>query len=224
MIVIDNFIKDKKYLKELNNKKSEFFKDVYDSENYHHDVNWWKGWWEEKSRNVNEQLIEYIMKDNNPFRNDDIFKKIKGFEYWTHIHSKESSVTIDGKTINVCRHLGWHTNKDELLHYEENKFKHPMFSIIFWPFEQEVKGGYLEMSPIRQEDEDIEITGYPSCPTCRKEKIPFGIERIKPKYNRLVIQDTSYWHRVTRVEDGTRWTFVVDVWDKEIIIKNKVER
>ena len=74
MIVIDNFIKDKKYLKELNNKKSEFFKDVYDSENYHHDVNWWKGWWEEKYRNVNEQLIEYIMKDNNPFRNDNIFK------------------------------------------------------------------------------------------------------------------------------------------------------
>ena len=223
MIVIDDFIKDKKYLKELTLKKDEFFKDLYDSDNYAHDVNWWKGWWVDKPKNINQELIKYIVSD--------LYLKglinslnIKGFEYWTHIHSTKKLIEIGKRTVSTTRHLGWHTNKDELLHYETKEFKHPIFSIIFWPFEQDVDGGYLEMSPIRQEEEEIEILGYRHCVDCGKEKIPFDVERIKPKYNRLVIQDPSYWHRVTHVENGTRWTFVIDVWDTEIIINNKMER
>ena len=72
MIVIDNFIKDKKYLKELNDKKHLFFGDSYDSKNYHHDVNWWKGWWMDEAKNKQESLIEYIIKDNNLFRDNNI--------------------------------------------------------------------------------------------------------------------------------------------------------
>ena len=40
-------------------------------------------------------------------------------------------------------------------------------------------------------------------------------ERITPKGNRLVIMDPSNWHRVTKVKDGVRRTFVVDLWDKK---------
>ena len=218
MIVIDDFIKDKKYLKELNDKKHMFFENTYGSKNYHHDVNWWKGWWKEEAKNINEELVEYLVKNNSLIDND-IISRIKGFEYWTHIHSNKSSITVDGRQANVSNHLGWHTNKDEVLHYNEDKFEHPIFSIIFWPFEQELKGGYLEMSPIRQVDKEIEINGD-TCEKCFREIRDFEIERIKPEHNRLVIQDPSYWHRVTDVEDGIRWTFVVDVWDKEIHRKN----
>tara|TARA_R110000824_G_scaffold189621_2_gene371045 strand:+ start:23 stop:694 length:672 start_codon:yes stop_codon:yes gene_type:complete len=223
MIVIDNFIKDKKYLKELTSKKNKFFDDLYDSNNYAHDVNWWNGWWVDEPKNINQELIEYIAKELNKSNLIDI-EKVKGFEYWTHVHSTEPSIDIDKKSISVGRHLGWHTNKDEILHREKEEFKHPLFSIIFWPFEQNVDGGYLEMSPIRQEDEKINMTGYPHCVECSKEKLPFDVERIKPKYNRLVVQDPSYWHRVTHVEGGTRWTFVIDVWGTEIIMNNKMER
>ena len=218
MIVIDNFIKDKELLKDLNDNRDKFFEDTYFSEGYHHDVNWWKGWWMDEAKNKQESLIEYIIKDNNLFRDNNIIKKIKGFEYWTHIHSKDSSVVVGDRTIDVSRHLGWHTNKDEVLHYNENKFKHPMFSIIFWPFEQEVEGGYLEMSSIRQMDKEIEIHNI-NCSCCEQEEIDFEVQRLKPKYNRLVVQDTSYWHRVTNVKKGTRWTFVVDVWGKEVLRK-----
>ena len=37
MIVIDNFIKDKDFLKELINKKGELFKGTYGHKLYHHD-------------------------------------------------------------------------------------------------------------------------------------------------------------------------------------------
>ena len=223
MIVIDDFIKDKKYLKELASKKDKFFEDLYDSENYAHDVNWWEGWWVDKPKNINQELIKYIV--SNLYLKGLINSlNIKGFEYWTHIHSTKKIVNVGERDVNVRRHLAWHTNKDELLHYESGKFSHPIFSIIFWPFEQNVDGGYLEMSSIRQEDESINITGYPPCVKCGKEELPFEVERIKPKYNRLVIQGPSYWHRVTHVENGSRWTFVIDVWDKEIIINNKTER
>ena len=132
MIVIDNFIKDKKYLKELNDKKHLFFEDTYDSKNYHHDINWWKGWWKKEAKNINEELVEYIVKLLK--MDDDIISRIKGFEYWTHIQSNKSSITIDGRQVSVSNHLGWHTNKDEVLHYEENKFEHPIFSIIFYVY------------------------------------------------------------------------------------------
>lgn len=223
MIVIDNFIKDEKYLEKLASQKDKFFEDLYDSKNYAHDVNWWKGWWVDKPKNINQELIKYIV-SNLYLKGLINFLNIKGFEYWTHVHSTEKLINVGGRDVDVRRHLAWHTNKDELLHYENEKFSHPIFSIIFWPFEQNVDGGYLEMSPIRQEDENINITGYPHCFKCNKEELPFEVERIKPKYNRLVIQDPSYWHRVTHVENGSRWTFVIDVWDKEIIINNKMER
>ena len=48
MLVIDNFIKDKNYLKILRNKKTweGFLK-----------FNWWDGWWVCKPRNILEKVM-----------------------------------------------------------------------------------------------------------------------------------------------------------------------
>ena len=104
MIVIDNFIKDKKYLKELNDKKHLFFGDTYDSKNYHHDVNWWKGWWKEKAKNINEEFGFDVIKmhfygiwKNNEINNPEfmIWEKDHASSYSSHPTTLNTFFSID---------------------------------------------------------------------------------------------------------------------------------
>ena len=91
MFVIDNFIKDEVFLKELNDNKFDFFSMFIDNRLDYKGA-WWKGWWINEARNLNERLIEYIH-----YNYDFIFEiydnPISGIEYWTHIHSSEPSLT-----------------------------------------------------------------------------------------------------------------------------------
>ncbi len=63
---------------------------------------------------------------------------------------------------------------------------------VFYPKNVEFEGGYLEIESGRE------------------------IERIKAKYNRLIIFPAGeYLHRVTHVTSGTRYAIAINLWDKE---------
>ena len=207
MIVIDNFIKDEEYLKELNDNKYLLFKDTYQCESI-----WWDGWWKDKAKTIHQELIEYIVKSNQ-FIGDELISRVKIFEYWTHVHSNKLSVKLGDMKIDNIQYSAWHQNKNESAYRNKNAVIHPMFSVIFWPVEQEVlSGGYLEIISDKIDDDKCHDNGCPK--DCHDFENYQKSERIKPKHNRLVIMNPSKWHRVKEVTDGTRWTFVFDGYDK----------
>ena len=223
MIVIDNFIKDKDFLKELINKKGELFKGTYGHKLYHHDQDWWEGYGKEKPKNIRQSLIQHIVDELNKYPESIDIDKIKGFEYWTHIHSNKETIILNDDEIGIEHKLEWHTNKDEWLHYSAGKFEYPIFSAVFWPIETNIDNGHLEISTVKQIDRDIKRK-FKSCSKCEREIHNFEVERIKPVYNRLAIFDSSYWHKVDTVKRGIRWTFVLDGWDKKVNRRPKMEK
>ena len=155
MIIIDNFIKDKEFLKELMYKKDELFDGTYNHKLYDYTQMWWGGYGKEKPKNIKQSLIQYIVDELNKYPEGIDIDKIKGFEYWTHVHSNKDTIILNDKEINLDHKLPWHTNKDEWLHYDTGKFEYPIFSAVFWPIETDIDGGYLEISTVKQIDREI---------------------------------------------------------------------
>ena len=128
---------------------------------------------------------------------------------------------------NFTKNLESITNKDEHIFDTENKIIAPMQSMVMWPFSHMVEGGYLEITKVSEKDiVDEKSTPYKSfdkfrCRKCDRSFEKFPIERIEPKFNRIAIFDGSYLHRVSPIEKGDRWTFAVDVWDREISMTKK---
>ena len=215
MIVIDNFL-DNEFLKEIEDNKDEFFtvpKLIDDQATI-----WWDGWWKQEARNLKEVLIEKIMRDLVSTTWDiDIFHNITGFEYWAHTCSDYKSGHIEGRV--TCPN-DWHTNHEETAYKKtqdeewmwrqhgtstsgiDPHFKHPFLTIVFYPIDHDVEGSYLELSEETRENgnfhgpEDVE-----------------NLERIKPVYNRLVVFDSSRWHKVSPIISGDRYAITIDIWD-----------
>ncbi len=60
MIIIDNFVEDKRLLKQIEVNKEEFFSD---NGNYY----WWNGWWESPADTTKKKLIQYLWSYNSPY-------------------------------------------------------------------------------------------------------------------------------------------------------------
>ena len=69
MIIIDNYLQDKKILEEVQKEETWINFPTY---------NWWDGWWKCKPRNLMERLIEIIWSRLS------VEKRFAGFEYWIH--------------------------------------------------------------------------------------------------------------------------------------------
>ena len=88
--------------------------------------------------------------------------------------------------------LPWHRDKDER-HYEKTSVKiHPMVGIVLYGHNEIPNGGYLEI------------------------KRDHGTESIEPVPNRLVVFDSSLWHRVTPMKSGERRTLASNLWDRHV--------
>ena len=190
MIVLDDFIKDKNALiKDINS----FFEGTYDygGESVEDEISTVNSWdWIRPPKNKQEELISYLL-NNSPLKD---INKIKTIEYWTHIHTQGSD-------------LEWHTNKDEALRHNTGEFKHPLYSIIYYPINVSVEGGFLEISGVQEKN----IYNDGSFLKFERE-----YERIKPKYNRVVIFYPSYLHRVTNIKRGIRYSIAIDIWDRKL--------
>ena len=199
-------------LKKFNNDKLELFGDTYQDNNGSSDwlsVN-------SKPKTVKEKLVSYIIK-----KSGFLIKDGEEIEYWTHVHSPESNIVVDGKNVIASKKLGWHTNKDEVSNKEDKKLVHPIISFVYWPINDHFEGGYLEISSIKPSEINLDIFNSPDSILSFVSKFKNDYERIEAKYNRLVIFDSSYIHRVTEVTQGIRWTFTFDIWNKLIHKKEK---
>ena len=124
MIVIDNFIKDKALLKEIELNKDSFFAD---NGNYY----WWDGWWNTPDNSLKKRLIAYIWRDHSPYHR----VGLDGFEYWTGQFGPDAG----------SDYLNMHLDKDETLWKETGELSSPIIGTVFYPVEMDIDGGYLEI-------------------------------------------------------------------------------
>ena len=124
MIVIDNFVKDKALLQEIEDSKEQFFND---NGNYYY----WNGWWNSPANSVKKRLIEYIWGENSP--HEPI--ALDGFEYWTGQFG-------EGRSSD---YLNMHLDKDEKLWADKQELSSPIIGTVFYPIEMDIEGGYLEV-------------------------------------------------------------------------------
>ncbi len=116
---------------------------------------------------------------------------ISGFEYWTGVYGDGFPNTD----------LGWHFDKDEAWWKRTGGNKGgelilPLIGTVYYPMSTEFEGGYLEI-----------------------ERANGEVERIEPKFNRLVVFDAGgAKHRVTQVSNGVRYAIAINLWKKVPIL------
>lgn len=174
MIVLDNFVKDEELLNELRNDST-----LFDTKGYH----WWNGWWDSPANSTKRKLIEYIWRYNYP---QDHQYQLYGFEYWTGTYSAEDSGDDNPDNLNM------HFDKDEQWHNKTGELRTPVIGTVYYPWEHDIDGGYLEVF------------------SNGEDQLP---ERIAPVPNRLVIFPAGqYPHRVSKVTRGTRYAIAINLW------------
>tara|TARA_S200000501_G_scaffold372740_1_gene418462 strand:+ start:565 stop:1173 length:609 start_codon:yes stop_codon:yes gene_type:complete len=117
-----------------------------------------------------------------------------GFEYWqnTLTSGGNSSFSEDcEETLDAAGPMVWHKDKDEEVYRQTSHIVTCDLGAIYYPFNDEFVGGYLEIANNDDFDE---------------------VERIQAKANRLIIFNPSYYHRVSKIYSGTRRCFVVNAW------------
>jgi hypothetical protein len=211
MLVVDNYIQDKKLLLEIEESTS-LFPESMGSENriatelnsYHYEqatcfapYMFWDGWWRSEPNTLSKKIIKNIWENNLPFDKNDIC----GFEYWT-------------RTFNPGQYLDIHVDEDTFLYSKEQLFRGPVIGCVYYPHINDVVGGFLELHP--------NIVKENTHKALESENIRNNIspveerERIACKPNRLVIFDAGHMvHNTTPPISGVRRVMVINVWHKD---------
>tara|TARA_R100001015_G_C4620620_1_gene177612 strand:- start:502 stop:1227 length:726 start_codon:yes stop_codon:yes gene_type:complete len=199
LIVIDNFVKDKQLLNDIDNDES-FWKRGY---------RWWNGWWNSEATDNRHKLIEYIYRDNCPFpidREDGGLGHGQGFEHWVGVTTPEDTQK-HRKSLGKYWALNPHQDKDEA--YWQNhpqgkgrgdhmdSIKTPLLGTVFYT-EAPEEGGHLR---IWDEGDYHKVT----------DDTPYQL--IKPKRNRLVIFNAGLVHAVEPIIKGKRCAIAINLWD-----------
>ena len=211
MIILDDFIKDKDILKEIEETK-DFFPVSMGNEdriaielNSYHDEKsdcfapymFWDGWWKSPANTPRKKVVKQIWEKNLPFP----IEEVCGFEYWT-------------RTFNPGQYLGTHVDEDTFLYADKKIFRGPAIGCVYYPHTNDVVGGFLELHPTAVSENTEEAL----------EKInidplivPIELrERIACNPNRLIIFDAGHIiHNTTAPVSGVRRVMVVNVWHKD---------
>lgn len=123
MIIIDDFIKDRDLLNEID-KDENFF-------GPNGSFMWWDGWWNTGVNTLKKKLIQHIWRDNSPDKSYDLV----GFEYWTGVYGHDKP----------NKNLGNHYDKDELHFKRTGKIIRPLIGTVFYPKNVPFTGGLLEI-------------------------------------------------------------------------------
>lgn len=122
------------------------------------------------------KLVKFIYED---YLSDLMsYQDITRIEYWVNV-------------LDEFSELDWHQDKDEAA-AQKGELKHPIVSVVYYPYKHKVWGGYLEIEHTDEMSPDY--------------------ERIKPVYDRLVIFDPTLKHRVSKVLAGTRVGLQLNLW------------
>ena len=153
-----------------------------------------------------------------PARFTDVLDPFSGYEHW----NGDEITNIKHEIIDYCRgyfnwqnvetyeywfntnsptqsYNYWHQDKIELQDYKLLA----NWSCILYPNSHSLWGGFLE---IETADET------------RTE-----VERIAPRFNRCVLLDTGVFHRVSRVWEGDRHSFVINGFDEPDVSSARAE-
>ena len=140
MIVIDDFIKDKRLLDIISTDETFFGPNG--------NFMWWDGWWNNEAKTKKQRLIEYIWASSSvPALNN-----LVGFEYWTGVYGQDQN----------NKDLGPHLDKDEL-HWkntggqEGGEIIRPVIGTVFYPKPMDIDGGYLEIFSKGEDNEPERI-------------------------------------------------------------------
>ena len=122
LMIIDDFIKDKKLLKRLADTKGEFWEKGF---------SWWSGWWDSPVETLRHELIHKIWGENCPMQFNGI--TCAGFEHWIGRYGEGED----------WQHLNIHKDKDEALYEKTGEFVYPKIGTIFYPVDHDIEGGEL---------------------------------------------------------------------------------
>jgi len=126
--IFDNFIKDETLLAEIEQNKTELFKDPG---NY----KYWQGWWNSSATNTAKKIIQYVWGDHCPIA--ETFN-IDGFEYWTGIQSADADTGFQNN-------LEHHYDKDEAWFKKTKEIVTPIMGSVYYPPNQDFDGGELHV-------------------------------------------------------------------------------
>ena len=146
-----------------------------------------------QSRRWNKPHTSFLKIDSTP---KDLFDQI-AFNIWGWYIKKYKPQNVVGIETwinradgNTKEPLPWHRDRDEAHFNNTGENIHPMAGIVLYGHKSIPTGGYLE---IQREH---------------------GSELIEPVPNRLIVFDSSVWHRVTPMTSGTRLTLASNLWDR----------
>jgi hypothetical protein len=197
MIVIDDFIKDKNLLLEIE-QDNNFNPESLGAGPYTGKFMFWDGWWKSPADSVRKKVIKEIWQNNLPLPEEEI----AGFEYWN-------------RRYNVGESIGHHFDEDGFLYRDKKIFRGTVLGCVYYPhINQEFEGGFLEIHKFHLEDETEDNLEW--------ENINLNIspieerERIACKPNRLIIFDGGhYLHNTSPIISGFKLIFGVNVWHRD---------
>jgi hypothetical protein len=211
MIIIDDFIKDKNLLEEIELTPNFFPESMGDEEriatvlNSYHDEKsdcfapymFWDGWLNSEADTPRKRLIKKIWENNLPFP----IEEVCGFEYWT-------------RTFKPGQFLDVHVDEDTFLYADKKIFKGPKIGCVYYPHTNDVVGGFLEMHPTAIPEDAVDALERENVDPLI---VPIELrERISCKPNRLIIFDAGHViHNTTPPIKGVRRVVVVNVWHKD---------
>lgn len=179
-VIIDDFMTDQSKLNILQDSK--LWDDCVASGS-----KWWDG--KSKPRDIWEELNQNIW--NQRLEGKDAI----GFEYWCDVFMDNGPGA-------------WHIDKDEVVFEQSDKLITPIMGAMYYGFNHTsssssdnniiIGGGHLHLINADFRDNPLEFD------VVRKDEIV----EISPDFNRVVIFNSSKWHKVTRVTGGKRYAFV----------------
>jgi len=211
MIVVDNFIKDSKLLKQIELSENLFPQSMgsetriaTELNSYHYEKSncfapymFWDGWWKSETNTLSKQIIKSIWENNLPFDKEDVC----GFEYWT-------------RTFNPGQYLDTHVDEDTFLYAKEKIFRGPAIGCVYYPHTNDIVGGFLELHPntiIENTLNALEAENIKNNISVLEER-----ERIACKPNRLIVFDAGHMvHNTTPPITGIRRVMIINVWHRD---------
>lgn len=213
MLIIDNFIKDKKLIESIKNDPTFFpetmeeVDNIGESNNYFHNglsscfapYMFWDGWWKSPANTLRKKVIQAVWQYPNclPFSIDEVC----GFEYWC-------------RTFKEGQYLAVHVDEDTFAYANDRTFNAPAYGAIWYGFSECFEGGFLEIHKNK-------IEGFPK-DALEKDTVKHLLsiesekERIAYVPNRLIAFDAGrQLHETTKIVSGTRQVMVINVWHKD---------
>ncbi len=200
MKIIDNFVKDRRLLNDM--------QDLSNKEFWHEGYSWWHN--SSPTITLRHRLIDYMWLQGK----FELPEPLIGFEHWTGIYDAEEKISYqDHVDHSHFEHIQadkkgskkfaliHHYDKDEGLYNDTGEIVSPSIGCIYYPIlKQKCKGGKLRI--------------YDAEPGEQAYDAPF--ETVDPVPNRLIIFNPGILHAVEQVTKGSRFAIAINLWSKAL--------